>query len=387
MGKRWRKYEVGRYRLGVLRAKDGRDEAVVCWRDGDGKHRHRLGVFSEGEGRTAVDSFVGRVEALKARDTQTVGDIFKAYVADREKDGKLIATFRDNWKALAPRFADLKVADVNADVCRDYTTGRTKQGRSAGTIWTELTRLRSAINWAFKRRVITTCPYVWVPKKPDPKQRVLSQEEVWRLTDAATAPHVKLFIGLALATGGRSEAVLGLKWTQVDFGDDGPADFSGDGAIGGTIDLREKAVINPLTKKVRKGRAVVPMSAGIRAMLTVAKSLALTDYVIEWDGAPVKKIRKGFSAAVERAGLGEYAHAPTAANWHNVAWWSDVTPHTLRHTVASAGADADVPMLKISRFLGHRDQATTEKIYAKTRPDFVSDMTKVVSIRRGKKAG
>lgn len=359
MGKRWRKYEVGRYRLGVLRSKDGRDEAVVCWRDDDGKHRHRLGVFSEGEGRTAVDSFVGRVEALKARDSQTVGDIYKAYVVDREKDGKLIATFRDNWKALAPRFAALKVADVNADVCRDYATARAKQGRSTGTIWTELTRLRSAINWAFKRRVITSCPYVWVPVKPAPKQRVLTQEEIWRLTDAATAPHVKLFIGLALATGGRSEAIVGLKWDQVDFGD----------GEDGTIDLREKEVVNPLTKKVRKGRAIVPMSAEIRAMLTVAKTLALTDYVVEWDGAPVKKIRKGFTAAVERAGLG-----------------SDVTPHVLRHTVASAATDAGVPMLKISRFLGHRDSMTTEKIYAKSSPDSLRQMNNVLKIQRGKKA-
>ncbi len=356
MGKRWRKYEVGRYRLGVLRAKDGRDEAVVCWRDDDGKHRRRLGVFTEGEGRTSVDSFVGRIEALKARDSQTVGDVFRAYVVDREKDGKLIATFLDNWKALSPRFAALGVADVNADVCRDYAKDRAASGRSTGTIWTELTRLRSAINWAFKRRVITTCPYVWVPVKPAPKQRVLTQEEVWRLTDAATAPHVKLFVGLALATGGRSEAVLGLRWAQVDFD-------------GGTIDLREKAVVNPLTKKVRKGRAIVPMSPEIRAMLTVAKTLALTDHVIEWDGAPVKKIRKGFTAAVERAGLG-----------------SDVTPHVLRHTVASAATEAGVPMLKISRFLGHRDQATTEKIYSKTSPGFTSEVANVVSIRRGKKA-
>lgn len=367
MGKRWRKYEVGRYRIGVLRAKDGRDEAVVCWRDDDGKHRHRLGVFSEIEGRAAVDTFVGRVEALKARDSQTVGDIYKAYVVDREKDGKLIATFNDNWKALGPRFSSMGVADVTADVCRSYAKDRANLGRSTGTIWTELTRLRSAINWAFKRRVITTCPYVWVPVKPEPKQRVLTQEEIWRLTDAATAPHVKLFIGLALATGGRSEAILGLKWDQVDFGDDG-GDDGGGGE--GTIDLREKVVINPLTKKVRKGRAIVPMSSEIRAMLTVAKTIALTEHVIEWDGAPVKKIRKGFTAAVERAGLG-----------------SDVTPHVLRHTVASAATEAGLPMLKISRFLGHRDQATTEKIYSKTSPGFTADVAKVVSIQRGRKAG
>ena len=354
MGKRWRKYQVGKYRLGTLRNKHGQDEAVVCWRDDRGKHRRRLGVFSEIEGRSAVDGFVGRLEAITARETQTVGDIFAAYLVDREKDGKLVQAFRDNWKALGPRFGTMQIDDVTADVCRDYAKSRIIQGRSAGTIWTELTRLRSAINWAFKRRVITTCPYVWVPAKPAAKQRVLTQEEIWRLTDAATSPHVKMFIALALATGGRSEAILGLKWDAVDF-------------EAATIDLREKAAINPLTKKVRKGRAIVPMSDEIRAMLTVARQEALTGHVIEWSGAPIRKIRKGFTAAVERAGLG-----------------SDVTPHTLRHTVASAATDAGVSMLKISRFLGHRDTRTTETIYAKSSTDSLKDIAKVVSIRRKK---
>lgn len=361
MGKRWRKYAVGKFRLGTLKDRHGRDQAVVCWRDDDRTpHRHRLDAWTETDGRAALDRFVGRLEALKDRSEITVGQLYEAYVMDREKDGKLIATFKDNWKALGPRFSSMQVDDVTADVCRDYAEHRVSQGRSAGTIWTELTRLRSCLNWAQKRRVITLAPYVWCPSKPPPKQRVLSQEEIWNLMDGATVPHVKLFIGLAIATGGRSEALLQLTWDRVDFGDDG------DDVGGATIDLREKVVENPLTKKVRKGRAIVPMTGEIRAMLQTAKAEALTDHCVEWNGDPVKCIRKGFTEAVKRAGLGK-----------------DVTPHTLRHTVASHAADADIPMLKISRFLGHRDAATSERIYSKTKPQFVQDVAKVVSIRRG----
>jgi integrase len=370
MGKRWRKYQVGRYRLGTLRnPKLGKDEAVVCWRDEAGKHRHRLGVYSETEGRIAVDRFVGRFQALKARDSQTVDDLWDAYVADREKDGKLIATFRYNWQALKPRFGAMQIADINHDVCRSYTKARIDQGRSAGTVWTELTRLRSALNWACKQHLIQKVPPIWIPSKPKSKQRTLSQEEIWRLYDGALERHVKIFIALALGTGGRTEAILGLTWDRVDF--DGSA-----------IDLQEKAVVNPLTKKVRKGRANVPMSDELRAILHDAKQYAITDHVVEWGAQSIRKIRKGFTAAVERAGLGEYFHSPTATNWHNVAWWSDVTPHTLRHTVASAATEANIPMLKVSRFLGHRDQATTERIYTKTKPEFTTEVANVVKIRR-----
>jgi integrase len=354
MGKRWRKYQVGRYRLGTLRnSKLGKDEAVICWRDDNRKkHRRRLGVFSEAEGRIALDRFVGRSVALRDMDTHTVKEIFAAYVHDREKDGKLVATFRDNWKALAPRFAEMQVADITNDVCRDYAQSRIDQGRSVGTVWTELTRLRSAINWARKQGITRNTRKVWVPVKPAPKQRVLTQEEVWRLYEAALERHVKVFIALGIGTGGRTEAIVGLTWDRVDL-------------EAKTIDLRERAVVNPLTKKVRKGRAVVQMSDELRAILRDAKGYAMSDHVVEWNGQQIRKIRKGFQRAVERAGLGD-----------------DVTPHTLRHTVASAATEAGVAMLKVSRFLGHRDQATTEKIYAKTSPGFSAEVGSVVKIRR-----
>src|SRR6476469_10873448 len=105
MGRRWRQYAVGGYRLGSLHnPKLGLDEAVVLWRDEDGPHRRRLGVFSEAEGRVEVDRFVGRLQSLRDRPKITVGELFKAYVAERQKDEKLVAAFWHNWKALEPRF-------------------------------------------------------------------------------------------------------------------------------------------------------------------------------------------------------------------------------------------------------------------------------------------
>jgi len=75
--------------------------------------------------------------------------------------------------------------------------------------------------------------------------------------------------------------------------------------------------------------------------------------VIEWGGHRVLSIKKGFRAACDRAGL------------------SDVTPHVLRHTAASWMAMAGVPMLEISRYLGHSSVAVTERVYAKLHPDYL----------------
>jgi hypothetical protein len=312
MGKRWRKYEIGRYALQQLNG-----EAVVVWRDENRqRHRQRLGVFTEREGRVAVDTFISRLETLKGRGDITVDMIWAEYVEDRRRDGKLVDVFEANWKALKPCFGDMLVTAINNDICRRYAQDRTAEGRvikrrgangkmeevrlpiSVGTVWTELLRLRSCINWAWEHNRLRSLgldakPKVWVPSKPAPKKRVLTVDEFVRLRDAcAGTPHMRLFVILAITTAGRSEALVGLLWVKVDFDAD-------------TIDLREEpGKLDPLSKRARKGRAILPMTAEARAALLAAKAEALTDHVIEWDGSPVRKIRKGFQAAVRRAGLG-----------------------------------------------------------------------------------
>lgn len=350
MGKRWRKYAVGKYRLGHLNG-----QAVVVWEDEAGPHRRRLGVcVSEVEARAKLDLWVSRVTLLKERESKTVGEIWDAYKADREKDGKLIINFDNDWKALRPRFESLDISSVNADVCRDYALARHEQKKSPSTIWTELTRLRSCLNWAAKRSVIKSRPYVWVPTKPDGRQRVMTEDEVLRLLDACKMPHVRLFVILAITTGGRSAAICGLRWDRIDF-------------AAGTIDLISAEIINPLTKRSQKGRAVVPMSAEARAALLEAKAGALTDYVIEWDGAPVKKVRKAFMAAVASAKL------------------VGVTPHVLRHTAATWLEEDGIDTARISRLLGHRDRRTTERIYSRPRPAHLQGAADVIDLRLSRK--
>ena len=110
------------------------------------------------------------------------------------------------------------------------------------------------------------------------------------------------------------------------------------------------------------------MTAEARAALSEAKIGALTDYVIEWDGVPVKKIRKAFMAAVKRAGL------------------ACVTPHVLRHSVATWLDEDGIPMERISKMLGHRDRRTTERIYSKPGVETLRQAADVIDLRlRGKK--
>ena len=345
MGK-WRKYRVGRFALGQLNG-----QAVVRYRDEQGVKRRRiLGATTEQEARAQLDRFVRRRQAVVNAEGlgPTVGELFAAYVKDREQDGKLVAAFHDNWKALRGSFSDLAPDAVNADVCRSYAKLRVSQGRSQGTIWTELTRLRSCLNWAVKRKVIPSSGYVWIPSKPKVKAKELTEQQVLRLLDACVMPHVRLFVVLALCTGARTAALLELTWDRIDF-------------EAGTINLKRAEPANPLLKQVRKGRAIVPMNATARAVLSQAKAETISDFVIEWNGDRIKKIRKGFEEACRRAEL------------------TGVTPHDLRRTAATKADEAGMDWTRIARLLGHSSVASGTA-YRHPRPQVLQPVADVLEL-------
>lgn len=318
------------YRLGRL---NGRH--VVSWYDDTGKrHRHRLDSGSREEAASeAVD--VIRRETAGPATSLTVADLWAKYRA--EKDGRRVAVaMMHEWKAMGPHFGHLRPDQVSTDVCRAYIETRRRAGKHDGTIWTELGHLRSVFNWAAGHGLIPRSPKVERPPKPAPKDRYLTLAEIDRLLAADGAHHIKLAIHLMLSTAGRVGAVLELTWDRVDF-------------EGGKINLRVDAV-GP-----RKGRAVVPMNAGLRAALSHARQLALTDYVVEWNGEPVRSIKTGFNAVVKAAGL------------------DGVSPHVLRHTAAVHLVANGVAMQKVAQYLGHSNTSVTERVYGRFAPDHLRD--------------
>lgn len=347
MGAQWRPYQVGKYRLNRLAG-----EACAVWRDDTTgrRHRFRLGVRSEAEGRAELARFARRADAAQALSVSTAGAIWEAYVADRERDGKGMGIYRENWKALRPAFAALTPDEIGDDTCRAYAESRFALGRKPATVATELVRLRTALNWAAKRRIIAAAPHVWVPSPGAPRSRTLTEHEIAAILDACEAPHIRLFAVLALATGGRHSAILELTWDRVDF-------------AAGSIDLRVPRVVAPMSKRHWKGRAQVAMNGLARAALDEARAAATGAHVIEWNGRPVRSVKKAFAAAVRRAGL------------------DGVTPHTFRHSVASLQWAAGIDPHVVARFLGHRDVKTTSQIYAKPAPAYTAGAAAVVDFK------
>jgi len=150
---------------------------------------------------------------------------------------------------------------------------------------------------------------------------------------AVETPHLKLFIILAIATGGRTTALLELTWDRVNFAE-GWIDLGTPGEIGAD-DITHKGY--------QKGRAKVAMNDMSRAALADMYDWRMSDHVIEWAGRPIRSVKKSFARAAKSAGL------------------EGVTPHT----IATWCAEDGIEMQEIARLLGHKRATTTEAHYAK----------------------
>jgi integrase len=306
-----------------------RDKFAVAIGRGKDRRRYSTGTDDPGLARVIAQQIW---QKLHAPASERVSDLWNLYLADRRKDGRDVTRQANAWKRLEPVFGDRLGNDVAKDDCRDYARLRQRQGAALGTVKIELEYLRACLNLRYGRGN----NHVWTPPSSAPRHRYLTREEVEALLAHVSTPHVRLFIILAITTGARMGAILELRWEQVDFKHR-------------RIDFNQ-----PGREQTNKRRPVVPLNDRAYAALEAAARGAMTDFVIEWDGKSLRSIKKAIRMAAARSGVA-------------------CSPHVFRHTAGVWMAQADVPMQKISQFLGHTSTRVTERTYARYSPSFMKD--------------
>jgi integrase len=322
-------YEIGRLKS----PKFPEGECVLTfWPEGK-RRRFRLGTSSETEARRLAPAVYAQAVRPKGK---TVGELWEAYRVD--KVGRpVVSIMPHQWKALQARFGSMNADEITVQDCRAHVAERRAAGRKDGTIITELGRLRMVLNWAVNQKLLDKAPHVERPAAVKRRgDKHLTAYQVKALAEACRAPHLTLFVHLAYASAGRAGAILGLTWDRCDF-------------ERGKIDLED-----PEIEIAHKGRAVVPMTRTLRVRLLEARAGARSDFVIEWNGEPVRSVKKGLATAAKAAGL------------------PHVHPHMLRHSAAVRQAEQGVPMEEIASHLGHSDPKVTRMIYAKFSPEALS---------------
>jgi integrase len=178
-------------------------------------------------------------------------------------------------------------------------------------------------------------------KTPAAKDRWITKDEAKALLAGCREPHMRVFIMLGLMTAARTGAILEARWTQVDW---------------------ERRVLSFGKGHGNKRRAIVPLNPELLLTLRGARTLACSDYIVEFRGERVRTVKTGFAAACRRAEL------------------KDVTPHVLRHTAATWAVMDGVPLSQVARMLGD-SEAVVEKVYAKHAPEFLRQATAALQLQ------
>ncbi len=395
----------------------------LIWREesrkADGSLRSKAGWFIEDAGRRCAtgcgkgelaeaqrqlaEYVTGRHEPERKRDREpdqvSIADVINVYSSDVVAHNPSGAYRNETVSRLLnvlDFFGDKTLADINGALCREYVNGPAKRGRklptrSAGR--RQLEDFRAAINHYHAEGFCTSAPKIVLPERPDTRKRALTRSEAarlimaaWRMrqtwkgrpSDRRTGQHIARFILTSLYTGTRSAAVCGAAMRPTEgrgFVDLDRGVFFRRAADTIETKKRQPPVRLPdrLLTHIRRWACteVQIKTRGRGKSRTIGRMIA-HDYVVEWEGGPVKSVKKAFKSACEAAGLGWYETRISKGREEQQVFVTDVTPHTLRHTAATWLMQNGVELSKAADFCG-MTEAVLRKHYYHHHPDFQAD--------------
>lgn len=296
-----------------------------------------------------------------------------------EETKQRILTLADFWQPYT-------LADVNGRRCREYVAWRVgrpwksakpEQTGNAARLVTEATArreledLRAAINHHRREGLCSEIVSVVLPEKGTGRDRWLTRSEAARLiwaawrarqvmidqrTERAVGRHLARFILLGLYSGTRHAAICGAALMPT---------------VGrGHVDLERGVFYRRAqgARETKKRQPPVRLPDRLLTHLRRWERLGIAQQaVVEWNGKPVRSVRKSFAAAVKAAGLD-----------------ATVTPHVLRHTAATWAMQNGADLWQAAGFLGMTVEMLQGR-YGHHHPDFQRDAAEAVAGSPGQK--
>jgi integrase len=371
------------------RERDGKLLRRATWVIRDGSRKLRTGRARddrEGAERALSEYIATKYKVRRQRGRHPseilVLDVLNIYLADKAKDHARPEETKQRVLTLANFWQPFTLADVNGDRCREYVARRVGQpwksskpertSRPArlvtgGAARRELEDLRSAINHHRTEGLCSEIVSVALPEKAPAREVWLTRSEAarliwaaWRakqvmrdkITPRAVGKHIARFVLVGLYTGTRHAAICGAAFHPA-IGR-GHVDLSG-----GVFHRRAQGA-----RRTKKRQPIVRLPDRLLAHLRRWHRLGISGRaVVEWNGKPVRSVRKGFAAAVKSAKLDKH-----------------VTPHILRHTAATWAMQNGADLWQAAGFLGMTVEMLEDR-YGHHHPDFQREAADAITNR------
>lgn len=288
----------------------------------------------------------------------TFDEMMEKYLNQYSKINKSKSTYSKDKgmleKHLTPYFTGMSLQEISSAEIINYKNRRLEEGAAQSSVRNEMGILRNAFNIALREfgwNVTNPFDRLQLKLKPGARDRWLTYEEEQRLlpkTEGKLYGNLKDIVILDLHTGLSQEEILKLQWTQIDF---------------------KRATLTTKRKKTERRdlpTRTIPLNmTALEVLKRRYRMRAITSFFVFFNTVGQKidasKLKRAFKEAVKEAEI------------------ADFTFHDLRHTFATRLVQKGVDLYKVSKLLGHKDIATTQR-YAHHYPESLRDGVNILDL-------
>jgi integrase len=289
---------------------------------------------------------------------QTVSEFMSTWLAGAKLSMRF-TTWRQ-YQGLAknyilPGIGKIKIMELRPDHLQHLFDSLIGKGIGYYAILKAHTMLRSALSRAVKLELIPKNPasLVVLPRKPATEMHILDESQVNRLLVASIGHRLEALIHLAIIGGMREMELLGLKWTDLDWGKQ-------------TLKVERQLLrahgegIQFSSPKTKYGKRSLKLGSKTTEILRKHYNLQQEDRIKSGDqwrelglmfpnhfGGPLefRNLIRDYRILLQATGLPR------------------IRFHDLRHTAASIMLNHNIPVIVVSRRLGHSKPSITLDIY------------------------
>jgi integrase len=361
----------------IHEVKDENDKTIsyyVAYRFKDRSGKTKQSIKRGFQKKKEAETFKREVETdyynnvVKVTDSMTVSALMGEWeksLTKRQSMGDLATNtvngYKVNIRHIKDGIGNIKLIDLTTEAIEDfylnqYESGnyRTGEALSATSIRYIDTNLRNALTYGVQKHFLKFNPAIGATKvaKQLKQPRICSANEISMIRQHTLGTELEMPVFIALSLGLRRGEVLGLKWDRIDF-------------EAKTIRIEEQWALGPngyafAGLKSNYSRRTLPLDDGMAITLLAAKSVQdsikceLGDQYFDHglvccqkNGMPIRPeyMSQAFSRLIDKLEI------------------LSLRFHDLRHTFASLALSNNVPLLTVSRMLGHASISITADIY------------------------
>jgi integrase len=259
-------------------------------------------------------------------------------------------------KKIIPKIGHYKLKDISQKIINDFYDNLINEGFSTRNVRYTHSVLHAAFEHALMSGILVRNPThnAILPRMHQTEMKILSEQQVSQFLVAASGSRYRMLYHLALSTGMRQAELFGLKWSDVDW-------------INGFIKIQRQAQrverqgIVFSEPKTRAGRRILKLGENILQELRKHHEHLNLERATAGDrwkdhdllfptsiGTPIgqSNLLKDYHRILRQSGLPHFRF------------------HDLRHTAASLMINRGVPVIVVSKMLGHSQPSVTLNIYA-----------------------